>query len=136
MADRLYILFILIALFVFALAGSGPLKKRFGDRNGLDFSISEDEHTLRAKAYYPYKSSFNVESYVKSRFKAVNPNEYIAMGVDSLQMLDSTVSFTIHTRDGFLELTLEKDHNSESAQAKFRDALKDLERNIGRLTSR
>lgn len=135
MKDRLFIIFILGALFVFALASQGPLKKRFGHSNGIDFSVTEDDHTLRMEFYYPNKKTSVVEEFIKERLKT-SPNTTDQVASNSLNVPDSTLSYSMRTRNGYLELAIQKEHNSKASEAKFRLILKELEHNIDRLVSR
>lgn len=123
MSNVLYILFVLGCLAIAGLVVPGPLRERFrGPDNNTDISIAENKQMIRLRASYPKRKAPNVHAYIKSYFNLGDLANMGGVKIDQYVTPDSSMNFSIHSRNGYVQIEMDRLTNSQEAIDRVRQA--------------
>jgi hypothetical protein len=123
MSNTLYILFVMACLAIAGLAVPGPLRERFrGSNDNTDISIAENKEMIRFMASYPRRKAQNVHAYIKRYFNLGDLTNMSGVEINQYLTPDSSMSFSILSRDGYVQIEMDRLTNSQAAIDRVRQA--------------
>jgi hypothetical protein len=127
MSQRLYVLFVFIALIIAAFQMPGPLRERLtGPNNSIDISFSENKVTAGLAASYPKDRSAGVHEYIRNYFGLTDLPGMSALEVKQYETPDGSMRFDIKSKDGYIRIVMNKAQNTREAYVKLRGAVEGL----------
>lgn len=128
MANAAYVFIVFALLTIAAFMIPGPFRERFaGHSHSIDISFTENKETARLLAYYPRDRATSINAYVKDHFGLTDITEMRVVEVSGYRTPDSSMSFDMKVRDGFLKIVMNKKENTLAAYDRLRAAAEGIQ---------
>jgi hypothetical protein len=106
-------------------AGYTFLHKIFSNHN-TSITISENKEQLNISADFPKEKSKRLQDFIRTKLKLEDLQDLSYLEIKDYTTPDNQMNFYIHSKPGYLELSMKKEANDKDAYARMKEVGEEL----------